>query len=324
MTPKALHDLTRDELIQEVMDLRQQLAALSEASDEKYRVILDESSDPIFSFAPDGRYHYVNQAFAQGVGRPRESIVGHRIWDVFPQDEADRRYALVRWVFENGQCRDIEVRVPRSDGDRYYITTVKPVFGAQGRVEYVICNSKDITDRKRMEEHLIHLAQRDPLTGLPNRALFTDRLQQAIAKAVRSNTCLALIFVDLDHFKRVNDSHGHRVGDLLLQDAARRMQSCMRASDTVGRIGGDEFVVLLAPVDQPQDAQTVADKVCLTLAQPFDLPELPGLEVSCSAGIALYPAHGRDEIELSRHADDAMYRAKAGGRNQARMHEPRP
>lgn len=172
----------------------------------------------------------------------------------------------------------------------------------------------DITERKNTEERIRHMAQYDGLTDLPNRAMFSDRLQQALAAAKRGQHQLALLFLDFDKFKPINDSLGHAVGDLLLQSAAKRMQECMRESDTIARIGGDEFVVLLPNVTGEQDALFVAEKIRLAIEQPF---ELAGhvLEISTSIGIALYPQHGEDEIELGKHADLAMYHAKQNGRN---------
>lgn len=307
-----------ESLRQQVAELEQAAAALR-ASEEKYRVLLDESSDPIFSFFPDGRYFYVNRAFAEGVGRPQEEIIGRGIWDVFPRDEADKRFAVVKWVFENGASKVIEVRVPRPDGDRYYITTVKPILDARRAVTSVICISKDITERKRMEDRLAHMAQFDMLTDLPNRVLFNDRLQHAIVQCRRDRTRLALMSLDLDKFKPVNDAYGHQVGDLLLQEAARRMQACMRAADTVGRIGGDEFVVLLPSIATEQDALVVAEKLRDALAGDFALPGYPPLRISASIGIAIHPDHGDAAIGLLKNADDAMYRAKAEGRNLVRL-----
>lgn len=302
-------------------ELIRELEALQAIEDE-YRLLLDESSDPIFAFYPDGRYRYVNRAFANGVGRPRIDIMGKKIWDIFPADEADKRFAVVKWVFENGQIRIIEVRVPRPDGDRFYVTTVKPILDDAGAVVSVICISKDITDRKLMEEELARMAQYDGLTELPNRALFSDRLQHAISEAVRNNSRLALLFLDLDHFKAVNDIAGHSVGDLLLKAAARRLQACVRKSDTVGRVGGDEFVVVLPAIEDERYALALAEKIRQSLSQPFDLDGYQCQAVSCSIGVAIYPDHGGNEIELVRNADDAMYQAKARGRNGVNLFQP--
>ena len=159
-TPEVQLKQAIDDLSKRITELEaheaqhSQIIQMLRNSEEKYRILLDESSDPTFAFYPDGEYRYVNQAFADGVGKPRDEIIGKKIWDVFPQDEADKRFATVKWVFENGQTKVIEVRVPRSDGDRYYITTAKPVFNDQGKVNSVICVSKEITERKRMEQQL--------------------------------------------------------------------------------------------------------------------------------------------------------------------------
>ncbi|MDU0459918.1 MAG: GGDEF domain-containing protein [Geobacteraceae bacterium] len=305
---------TKVELIRELKTLQLKL--------QEYRLLLDESSDPIFAFYRDGRYRYVNKAFADGVGHDRTYIIGRTIWDIFSRDEADRRFAAVKWVFENGQTRIIEVRVPRSDGDRYYVTTVKPIFDIDGAVDSVICISKDITDRKLIEEKLAHMAQYDSLTNLPNRALFSDRLQHAISEAVRNRTRLALLFIDLDNFKTVNDTCGHSVGDILLQEAAQRLQACVRKSDTVGRIGGDEFVILLPGIEDDAYALAVAEKIRQSLSQPFDPQECQYRMISASIGVAVYPDHGSSEIELIRNADDALYRAKESGRNGVRLYQP--
>jgi diguanylate cyclase (GGDEF)-like protein/PAS domain S-box-containing protein len=177
----------------------------------------------------------------------------------------------------------------------------------------------DITDRKEMEEQVQHLAYHDPLTDLPNRMLFTDRLQQALATAKRDHAQLALMFIDLDKFKPVNDKHGHHVGDLLLKEVAQRIQDCLRESDTVARIGGDEFVVLLPVIRAEQDAWEVAEKIRGSLNQPFELAGL-GLSISSSTGIAIYPEHGDEEKQLIKNADDAMYYAKSVGRDNVQIY----
>ena len=334
METKPSRNKTKAELIEEVENLRRRLTELEKAeserqyavealrtSEEKHRILLDESSDPIFAFYPDGEYRYVNRAFANGVGKELEEIIGKKIWDVFPKEEADKRFAIVKWVFDNGESKVIEVRVPRLDGDRYYMTTAKPIMGDERRVISVICISKEITERKIMEDRLAYMAQHDPLTNLPNRVLFDDRLRHAITHAKRDNTRLALMFLDLDNFKPINDTFGHQIGDLILQAAAKRTQSCIRESDTAGRIGGDEFVVLLTTIEE-QDALVVAEKIRHSLNQPFDLHGYQSLNISSSIGIAIYPDHGSDEIQLSRSADNAMYLAKAQGRNKVQLFQP--
>ncbi len=178
----------------------------------------------------------------------------------------------------------------------------------------------DISDRKEMEDKVQHLAHYDVLTNMPNRMLFSDRLQQTLATAKRDKTRLALMFIDLDKFKQINDDFGHQVGDILLQEAAARMQACVRASDTLARLGGDEFVVLLPAIETAQAALPVAEKIRAALNQPF---ELAGnmLNISSSIGIVLYPEHGEDATELLKNADLAMYRAKESGRNAVVLYQ---
>lgn len=190
-----------------------------------------------------------------------------------------------------------------------------------GKPLRMIGTHADITGRKVMEERMRHMAHYDPLTELPNRALITDRLQQAVIKARRDKAHMAVMFLDLDKFKPVNDNLGHDIGDLLLKQVAQRLLSSVRASDTVARIGGDEFVVLLPSLEQELDATVVADKILHALKQPFDVAG-HDLSISCSIGIAAYPEHGDDEKLLLINADIAMYHAKKDGRNDYRFFVP--
>ena len=171
---------------------------------------------------------------------------------------------------------------------------------------------------KEMKQKYQHLAHHDMLTGLPNRSLFTDRLQQMLVQAKRSPTHGALIYLDLDKFKPVNDTLGHNIGDLVLMSIAQRLQAAVRESDTVARIGGDEFVVLLPVIESKLDASTVAEKIRVALEQPFEING-KRIQIGCSVGIAVYPEHGGDEISLMKNADTAMYRAKQNGRNNVQM-----
>lgn len=163
-----------DDAKKEIDALRREVAQLR-VSEANFRVLLDESSDPIFSFEPDGTYRYVNQAFASGVRKTREQIVGHRIWDVFEPAEAEKRYAVLKEVFDTGKTKVFEVRVPRPDGDLYFLTTVQPVLGARGEVTSAMCSSKDITDRRRMEAQL-----QERLVALEDALAHVRRLQGII------------------------------------------------------------------------------------------------------------------------------------------------
>jgi diguanylate cyclase (GGDEF)-like protein len=172
-----------------------------------------------------------------------------------------------------------------------------------------------------MTEELRHMAQHDLLTGLPNRALFSDRLSQEMARAKRQNGRFAMAFVDLDHFKQINDTLGHGVGDEVLKQVARQLQKSVRAADTVGRIGGDEFVVLLANLSASDAVHALAEKLRLALKRPF-VVDGHTLAVSCCIGVAIYPQDGLDAVALTKGADDAMYQAKEAGRDCVRLCTP--
>ena len=194
--------------------------------------------------------------------------------------------------------------------------SIKQVRDAQGAPTHCVAVFSDISERKASEARMQHLAHFDVLTELPNRALFSDRLRQALAKARRDKARLALMFMDLDKFKPVNDQLGHQVGDLLLQEVAQRLAGCVRReSDTVARIGGDEFVVMLPDIETAQAATLVAENILAALNRSFEIGEHQ-IQISTSIGIAIFPDHGTDENLLLKSADAAMYRAKEGGRNR--------
>ena len=197
---------------------------------------------------------------------------------------------------------------------RIISTSGRPIFDEQGNFTGYRGTGRDITEQKQVEEKIRHMAHHDALTGLPNRVLLHDRVSQAIAQAQRNREVLAMLFIDLDRFKTVNDSLGHHVGDLLLKTVGQRLETCTRGSDTIARIGGDEFVVLLGDLDQPEDARHVALKVLDALAEPATI-DTHELRVTPSIGICAYPHDGTDVETLMRNADTAMYHAKQMGRN---------
>lgn len=180
----------------------------------------------------------------------------------------------------------------------------------------------EIEEHKRTKAVLQQMAQQDPLTGLANRSLFSDRLNQTLVMAHRKGLRFAQLFIDLDHFKPVNDKFGHATGDSLLKAVAARIQACVRESDTVARIGGDEFVVLLREIDSAQSALAVAEKIRSSLSESFPI-DAHDIQVGCCVGVAIYPDHGRSEIELSSRADAAMYGAKEAGGNLVQLASPK-
>ncbi len=185
-------------------------------------------------------------------------------------------------------------------------------------LQFVAVQVVAAVERKRMHSRLEYMAQHDQLTDLPNRALFLDRLQKALTRARRGRTRLAVLYLDLDKFKQVNDTHGHTVGDHLLQEVARRLTRCVRESDTIGRIGGDEFIVLLDGIKQPDDAARVTEKILATLSEPYELTGVT-LQIIPSIGVAVYPENGEDGNELILYADNAMYQVKRKRRQSIAM-----
>ncbi len=216
---------------------------------------------------------------------------------------------------------ECEVRMRHKQGhwvwvhDRGRVTR----WGADSKPLMMFGTHQDISQRKLIEERMQHVAHHDALTGLPNRVLLDDRIQQILATAKREQSRFAVLFIDLDEFKPVNDEYGHSAGDELLREAARRLLECTRASDTVARVGGDEFVTVLARVQHDGDAIVVAEKMRRSLSQPFIMDGLE-IRISSSIGIAVYPDHGLTEEALAEHADMAMYQAKQNGRNQVRLY----
>jgi diguanylate cyclase (GGDEF)-like protein/PAS domain S-box-containing protein len=265
----------------------------------------------------------VNPAFTALFGYASEEAVG-RNPRLIRSGRHDTDFYAAMWAeLAAHHSWQGEVWNVRKDGVEFPCwLCITAVCDDKGAVTHYVATHTDITLRKVAEDEVKRLAFFDPLTNLPNRRLFTDRLHQAVAKAKRSQGHAALIFVDLDKFKSVNDRHGHAAGDQLLQAVAHRLNTCVRESDTVARVGGDEFVVLLTSISQPQDAVQVVQKIHAALRVPFDLPIGQSVQISSSSGVALYPEHGLDEATLSHHADVAMYAAKAGGRDQYVMYEP--
>jgi diguanylate cyclase (GGDEF)-like protein len=193
-----------------------------------------------------------------------------------------------------------------------------------GKPTRMVGTHTDITERKLLQNKLENLAHFDSLCNLPNRTLFSDRLKLALAYAKREKKMLAVLFIDLDQFKEINDLYGHEAGDLVLQATSLRLISCVRESDTVARMGGDEFIILLPIIDHEQDAILVANKIVDAVVKPIELhnvKDLPptNLHVSSSIGISIYPQHGKDEKLLVINADMAMYQAKRNGKNQSKI-----
>ncbi len=264
----------------------------------------------------DGRIHLINRSFAAVLGKQEADIIGRPMSEVFPPHLATRVAISNRKVLDYGTPDELEVKLPYPDGETHtyrlmkfplrYLDTDEP-FGIGGF-------AMDITELKRAEEKIRHAAQHDPLTGLPNRALVYELGAQMINASQRHTRMLAVMFFDLDRFKPINDTYGHRVGDLMLQEVAHRLQNAVRGSDLVGRLGGDEFVAVLTDLRSAAHLDGIASQLLQRLSEPYRIETLE-LHTSPSIGISVYPGDGTGVDTLIRQADEAMYHAKTNGRN---------
>ncbi|MGX2040203.1 EAL domain-containing protein [Methylocaldum sp. MU1018] len=284
-------------------------------SEEKMSSILGSIDNIVWSLSPTtGETLYVNAAAEKVWGRPAADFMGNKdIWlqSVHPDDRARMQNTLSE-LLEKGVLTT-EYRIRRPDGEiRWLEDRVKVIYDEAGNPLRLDGVASDITERKQYEASIEYLATHDALTRLPNRTLLSDRLSQALAHARRTERLLALLFLDLDRFKDVNDSFGHALGDALLQAVAERLQSSVREGDTVARQGGDEFLILLSDLDRVEDIERVAIKILRALARPFVI-EGRELFMSGSIGASVYPADGEDMDTLLKHADTAMYRIKEEG-----------
>lgn len=270
----------------------------------------------------DNRIITVNPAFAAITGYSADEVIGKNP-HILASGKHPPEFYQEMWetLAATGSWQG-EIWNRRKSGELYVEwISIKQVRDGKGNLTHHVAVFSDISKRKVAEERMHHLAHYDVLTDLPNRTLFRDRLQQAFAAAKRDKTRMALMFIDLDEFKPINDTHGHNVGDMLLKEVATRIQDCMRGTDTVARIGGDEFIVLLPSIEAEQDAMVVAEKIRHALNQPFELAG-ESLRISSSTGIAVYPEHGSEEKLLVKNADTAMYYAKESGRNNVQFYRP--
>jgi diguanylate cyclase (GGDEF)-like protein/PAS domain S-box-containing protein len=282
-----------------------------------------QSADSMLVGDADGQILRVNQAFTRLFGYEAAEVAGHSTRIIQSPHESDVSLSdMWRHLVRDHEWHG-ELWQRRKDGqDIYCAFSIIAVCDDAGQVTHYLATQSDITERKQAEEEVKRLAFFDPLTRLPNRRLLSDRLEQAIARTRRASGMLALLYLDLNKFKPVNDMYGHAAGDELLCLVAQRMSACVRASDTVARVGGDEFVVLIPDVKQLPDALQVADKLHVQLSQPFILPSGVVINISSSIGVALYPTHGIGEEDLQRAADVAMYAAKTGGREPICVYRP--
>ena len=265
------------------------------------------------------RIEYVNDSFVESTGYPRSEIIGQDTRILRPDTEDDTPYELMWEAAQHGRKWQGEFQTRRRDGSQFWERVLmSPLKDADGRVMSCVVIKEDITEREEARQRIEQLAFHDALTGLPNRLLLRDRFGRVQALASRMHSRVAMMYLDLDRFKTINDSLGHPIGDILLQDVVARLKTCVRESDTISRQGGDEFIILLGDVRDGDAVSRVADKIHQRMAEPFEV-EGHLLSTSFSIGVALFPDDGEDFDLLLQKADTAMYHAKEAGRNAHRF-----
>lgn len=278
------------------------------------QAIMEANPDLLYVFNRQGELTQWNSSFARFCGLPPEKILGRHWTDFIREEEKVKLGKRLKDLYRNGSIV-LEIQLVRHDGVKVpYLCNGVVLKNAEGEITGFTGTARDVSERKAAADQMYRMAHYDLLTDLPNRIMLSDRLHQAIITCKRDHNHLALMFLDLDMFKYVNDNLGHDIGDLLLKDAAIRIRECLRESDTAARIGGDEFVVLLPSIELVQDAMLVAEKIRLALSESFEISGHK-LRISASIGIAIYPEHGNDEKTLLKNADTAMYLAKKKGRD---------
>ena len=297
--------------------IKQDITERKKAEEELQRLasIVEFSEDAIIGKNIDGVITSWNRGAEKIYGYTRDEVVGRDLSFLLPPERQAEIQAIMERVLSGQSIECLETqRLTRTGSAIDVSLSVSPIKDASGHIAGASTIARDITQRKVAEKQVQFLAYYDALTGLPNRTLLQDRLAKALASARRQKNKVALLFLDLDRFKTINDSLGHSVGDLVLQQVAERLKKWGREQDTVARVGGDEFLIVLTAVKEPADAAVAAERLMDTMTAEF-IAQGRSLSISCSIGIGIFPEHGTDGETLIKNADAAMYCAKENGRN---------
>lgn len=295
-----------------------QKSSFPKSLDSKLNVLanaIEQNSTAIMVTDEVGVIQYINPHFTKETGYTIEDLDGETPVAIINTPDDAKCLEGIWGKIKTGDTWVGELACKHKSGYQYWVEArFAPVKDADGNIKHCVSTLIDITSRKIDQEQLAHIAHHDTLTDLPNRLSFFKQFTQNLSLAKRQKSRLAIMFVDLDDFKKINDNFGHAHGDAVLQETAKRMSACIRDSDVIGRIGGDEFLVLLADIDSEESAVKVANKIQECLKKPFII-ENHAEQLSCSIGIALFPHHGTTEIEIAKNADKAMYEVKSKGKN---------
>jgi len=287
------------------------------SEDFQFRALMENTEDSIYFKDRECRLIRVSHRMAQNLGFSDPSeLVGKTDIDLFGEAFGQRTFLEDLRIMESNEpiIGLVESRLLGPTEMNWTLTTKVPLHDGSGAVVGLLGITREINELKRTELDLQHLATHDPLTGLPNRYLLVDRLTRNLAHAKRARSIFAVFFIDVDDFKAINDAHGHEFGDLVLRSIGAILTGTIRGSDTVARIGGDEFVIILETLGGRQDAKLVADKILRRIAKPFTLDQHE-VKLTVSIGISFYPDNTGDAEVLLRAADYAMYLAKGQGKN---------
>jgi len=291
-------------------------------SEEKYRIIAENTSDIISMINGDGDFLYLSPSHQTLWESDGPTDRSHNLLEWIVEEDREIMSYAIRYAYSTGKGYMAECRIKTERTTPIWTETkLNPILDETGNVQNLILVTRDITNRKLTEETIHHLAYHDSLTDLPNRRMYIQHVTKEIMLAKRFQSNMALLFLDMDRFKDINDSFGHDVGDLLLIEVARRLQACVQPGDIVARLGGDEFTILLGKLKNPEQAQKVAEQIISQFQKPF---ELQGhfATVSCSIGISLYPQNGDNAEDLLKRADTALYAIKSQGRNGYSLFDP--
>lgn len=307
---------------QMVTNLKQIKGELEE-SQSQLQAVIHNVMDGIITINEAGEIQGFNPAAEQIFGYLQQDVLGKNMKILMPEPEKSKHDTYINQYLRTGQGRILGVRgreviAVRSNGEQFpmELSASEMVLGG---LRYFIGIVRDITERKQAEQKIAHLAHYDHLTDLPNRALFLDSLEHSASLAKRNNYKMAVLFLDLDGFKKVNDTLGHDAGDLLLQVVAKRLKETIRASDTVARVGGDEFTFVLNNIGSDENASLMANKIVAALSEQFELKGQP-CHVGGSIGISIYPDDSKDTETLIKQSDEAMYLAKQSGKNTCKFY----
>ena len=296
------------------------------SSEAKFAALFEDSPEPYLLFAKrSAQISEINRSFSEVFGYRPEDVVGKTAVEIGLWRYPEKRPAVIAKLLHDRRLRNEPIDLIAKDG-RVINCEVSSNFIRIGATRCTLTALKDVTERKRIEARIKHQAYHDSLTDLPNRQLLNDRIEQHVALGEQHKLSCALLFFDLDHFKRINDSLGHALGDAVLREIGHRLLRTVRKVDTVARLGGDEFVVLLTgldggPADIIEQVRSYAGKLLTAVAAPMEIRG-HGLQLGCSIGVALAPAHGATPEDLLKHADTALYGVKASGRNAIAFFEP--